>query len=86
MDYLEVRKRPYSITKDRSEILGLGTVSLYFKKSKFWLETFYFGERAFTDLREDNWRHILRVPYAFDLAKYTPETLEDKIKTWVLFS
>jgi len=83
MDWIEVRRRPHCIClADDNQI---ESTSLYFKKSKIWMETFYW-DRPMTNIMGDDWKFILRVPISIDVFRYTPEALEKKIKMWILFS
>ena len=80
---IPIWKRPCTyIMKDNEP----GVIYLYLPSLKLWLDIFKFEEHPFTDIKDENNQIVLRINSAIDIFSISPSSLENKIKTWILFS
>jgi hypothetical protein len=64
-------------------------VYLHFRQLRLWLQVFNFEmySSPFIDIKDEENKVVLRLQdRAINVFDYTPEALENKIKTWILFS
>jgi hypothetical protein len=83
---LEVWKVPYCIIVSHNDNTKIHSEYIYFHNSQLWLHIFYFESGAFLDIKDNNNKHLLRKNFDMNLLDCTPFLLENKIKTWLIFS
>jgi hypothetical protein len=80
---LPIWKRNCSVIIDDQHV---SVIYLYLPNINIWLSVFNWKERAFTDVKDERGQFILRVKTAPDVFNISLDILENKIKTWILFS
>lgn len=59
---------------------------LYLPNIALWITVYYWDNRNFTNIEDKNGTYILQVQTAPEVFNIPLEVLENKVKTWILFS
>lgn len=83
---LPIWKRSCTITTDWDNEQCMTTSYLYISNIEVWVNTFYWQEGPFTDIKDKHGRYIMRIKIALNIFNIPIDILENKVKTWILFS
>ena len=79
---LDIWRQPYCIIVNENKI---DVSYIYFHNLQLWMHIFHF-ERPFIDIKNNSNNCIFRLNYDINEFHYSHEYLENKIKTWIVFS
>jgi hypothetical protein len=81
---LDVWKNPYHVIVEDNGNVNVSY--LYFHGLKLWLHIFDWDNRPFMDIKDEKNNCLFRINNRLNPFNYQPNQLENKLKTWIIFS